>query len=217
MSDILNFKLRCSEIQQALYGSTGIVQSVCEENKEDIFYMLLFCLCVPQSKAVKVQQSIDELREVDFYNQYIPFNQLIEILKPNVRFCLMKAHRLVIIKNTFVLLWPVLLDAYQQYQRGLCDLKQIRDYLVNQIEGCGHKVAGHFLRNIGLRGLCILDTHVLDGMVKRKLIDRKPKSLTAKKYCEIENKMIKYAESIGLNVDELDLLWWSDKTGYVFK
>ena len=80
----------------------------------------------------------------------------------------------------------------------------------------GMKEAGHFLRNIGMSGLAILDVHIINGLRKRKLIPPE-KTLTNSSYCDIEDTMKDYAEQVGISLDELDLLLWSQKTGFVFK
>ena len=49
------------------------------------------------------------------------------------------------------------------------------------------------------------------------LINDVPKSLNKKRYLEIEKKYIKFADSISINMDELDLLLWSMKNGRILK
>ena len=49
------------------------------------------------------------------------------------------------------------------------------------------------------------------------MIEDLPKNLNKKKYLEIENRMKKFAEDTGIPIDELDLLLWSEETGFVFK
>jgi N-glycosylase/DNA lyase len=38
---------------------------------------------------------------------------------------------------------------------------ELRDYLINRVNGMGYKAASHFLRDIGALDLAIVDTHVL--------------------------------------------------------
>ena len=38
-----------------------------------------------------------------------------------------------------------------------------------------------------------------------------------KKYLAVEDRMRKFAEDIKINLDELDLLLWSNKTGVILK
>lgn len=85
-----------------------------------------------------------------------------------------------------------------------------RDVLVREIRGLGYKEASHFLRNIG-REFAILDRHILEwlGVSQR--------SLSRKKYLEIEEKFREIARRVEKSVSELDLLLWSMKTGMVLK
>jgi len=80
------------------------------------------------------------------------------------------------------------------------------------------KEATHFLRNIGLgKDLAILDRHILKNLNYYGVINELPKTLTKKKYLEIEDKMKKFSEEIKIPIDELDLLFWSEETGKIFK
>jgi N-glycosylase/DNA lyase len=92
-----------------------------------------------------------------------------------------------------------------------------RDWLVENVDGLGLKEASHFLRNTGVFGHAILDRHVLKNLVKMGVISEIPKSLGRKNYLVIEEKFKRYAAESGFSVEELDLLFWSDETGFVFK
>ena len=60
-----------------------------------------------------------------------------------------------------------------------------REWLVKNIKGLGFKEASHFLRNIGFDDYAIIDSHILDLLERYKFI-KPPKTLTRKKYMEIE-------------------------------
>ena len=95
---------------------------------------------------------------------------------------------------------------------------EFRNLVSKNIKGLGLKEAAHFLRNIGHgEEVAILDRHILKNLVKYGVIPEIPKSLTAKKYHEIEQKMFKFARKIGIHPAALDLLFWSEETGEVFK
>jgi N-glycosylase/DNA lyase len=51
-----------------------------------------------------------------------------------------------------------------------------------------------------------------DGIIKER-----PKSLTKKKYLEIEKKFRQLANKLGMSCAELDLYMWYMKTGWVLK
>ncbi|MHA1987758.1 MAG: N-glycosylase/DNA lyase, partial [Promethearchaeota archaeon] len=96
------------------------------------------------------------------------------------------------------------------------NLKELREWIVKNIKGLGYKEASHFLRNIGYKDYAIIDFHIVDLLTKFKLIE-KPKTLTKKKYLEIEEILSNIAEKLNLNLGELDLFLWYLETGKVLK
>ena len=92
----------------------------------------------------------------------------------------------------------------------------IRDWLVKNIKGLGYKEASHFLRNIGYKNYAIVDFHIVDLLVKYNLI-KKPKTVTKRKYLEIEGILQDLGVEIALNLAELDLYLWYMETGKVLK
>ncbi|MFN3910047.1 MAG: DNA lyase, partial [Candidatus Anstonellaceae archaeon] len=90
--------------------------------------------------------------------------------------------------------------------------------LVKEIDGLGLKEASHFLRNIGMmKNLAILDRHILKCLKYYGVIKEIPKTLTKKNYLEIEKRMIEFSKKIKIEPAKIDLLFWSEQTGYVFK
>ncbi len=94
----------------------------------------------------------------------------------------------------------------------------LREWIVKNIKGVGMKEASHFLRNIGYKNLAIIDFHIIDLLVKHNLVEEpKSKSLTPKKYLEIENVLGEISRRSGLHLGELDLYLWYLETGKVLK
>ena len=80
------------------------------------------------------------------------------------------------------------------------------------------KEANHVLRNLGFGDeIAILDRHILRNLVQLNIIDEIPKSITEKKYYEIEEKMKEYSEYSEITMGELDLVLWYKEAGEVFK
>lgn len=92
----------------------------------------------------------------------------------------------------------------------------LREWIVKNIKGLGYKETSHFLRNIGYKNYAIIDFHIIDLLVKYKLIE-KPKTLTKKKYLEIEEILKVIASQLNFNLAELDLYLWFSETGKVLK
>lgn len=99
------------------------------------------------------------------------------------------------------------------------DFNERRDFFAKNpgIKGIGYKEASHFLRNIGFKGYAILDKHILKALHEFGVIKNIERPNTKKRYIEIEKKMKTFSEKIGIDMDELDLLLWSRKTGRILK
>lgn len=92
----------------------------------------------------------------------------------------------------------------------------LRDWIVDNVKGLGYKEASHFLRNIGFDDFAIIDFHIVDLLVSHNLI-KKPKSLTRRKYLEIEKLLRSIARRTDLTLAELDLYLWYIETGKILK
>lgn len=93
---------------------------------------------------------------------------------------------------------------------------ELREWLAENVKGIGYKEASHFLRNIGYPDYSILDFHIIDILIRCSIIDR-PKTLTKRKYLEIEGLLKKIAKELSFNLGELDLYLWYIETGKVLK
>jgi N-glycosylase/DNA lyase len=96
------------------------------------------------------------------------------------------------------------------------DENKIREWLVKNVKGLGYKEASHFMRNIGFRNVAIIDFHIIDLLVKYKIIER-PKTITKKRYLEIEQVLARLAAKLHISLAELDLYLWYMETGKILK
>ncbi len=179
-------------------------------NKDDnaIFAELAFCLLTPQSNGHRCWDAIEKLRDSGLLFSGNA-NQIKKIIKTHARFHNTKARHIVSNRR--------LMDNVKDQLKNITDEKQTREWLVKNIRGFGYKEASHFLRNTGCQDVAILDRHILKNLVRYSAIESLPKSLTPKRYLEIEDKMKRFAEEIDIPFAELDLLFWSEETGEVFK
>lgn len=92
----------------------------------------------------------------------------------------------------------------------------LREWLVKHMKGLGYKEASHFLRNLGFTNVAILDFHVLNLLDKYGVVE-KPRTLTKRKYLEIESLLRRIAEELGVTLGELDLYLWYLETGKILK
>ncbi|MCS6886072.1 MAG: N-glycosylase/DNA lyase [Acidobacteriota bacterium] len=107
----------------------------------------------------------------------------------------------------------------RQKLESFSDAQACRDYFAanKQVVGVGYKEASHFLRNIGKRGYAILDRHVLRCLSELGVVSTPQPPANRSRYLEIEQLMKRFAEQVGIDFDELDLLLWSQITGEVLK
>lgn len=204
---ISSYKSKRNEIRKRLKE----FETVIEKSDKEIFAELSFCLCTPQSKAKFCDIAIKSLQRTSLL-----YNGRAEELRRylNVRFGMIKSKRIVKARKFFTK------DGKLRIKEKIFSFSspdKLRMWLVENVDGLGMKEASHFLRNIGLgTGFAILDRHILKNL-KRFGVINKIKPLTKKRYLEIERKMKKFAESIGIPMEELDLLLWSNETGEIFK
>ncbi len=174
------------------------------------FYELAFCILTPQSSAVNAEQTILELANDDFSGRGFDPTSYLRDPRHYIRFHNTKAKRLLAIRNSFSELHPHLNDP-------LLPAEQKRDIVLEAVNGLGMKEASHFLRNIGVRGLAILDRHILKHLLRLGVIREIPASLSMKRYLEIEKLWKRFANRVDISIDELDLLFWSMETGEIRK
>lgn len=179
---------------------------------DEYFYELCFCICTPQSKAENSLKVQNILKKLEFKEKEIRLEKITEILRqPDnyIRFHNQKAKRLLLIKENYSNIENLILSNIDNYEK--------RNKLELMINGFGLKEASHFLRNIGYRNLAIFDRHILKNFIKIGLFTEIPNINSKKNYLEVELKFLKFAETINIPIDELDLLFWSFENGEIIK
>lgn len=184
-----------------------------EGTDEELFAELVFCLFTPQSKARQCWAAVERLRDCGllFYGDA---PEIAARLK-GVRFHNTKAANLVRLRRLFSKGGRL---AVREILDGLGEPPGAREWLVANVRGLGYKEATHFLRNIGRgAGMAILDRHILRNLVALGVLDDLPRSLSRRRYLQIEQAMAQIAEAAGMTVEELDLLLWCKETSDLFK
>ena len=176
----------------------------------EYFYELAFCLLTPQSKQKYAEIVIEKLKKRNFIKK--PFNPTPILRDPKhyIRFHNVKGQRLLQLRKVFPSIYTELTDRDQTPE-------SLRELLLQNVTGLGWKEASHFLRNIGFRGLAILDRHILKHLHQLKVIPDQPKSISPKRYKEIEQCFLHFSNKVSIPMDELDLLFWSEQTGEIRK
>lgn len=193
-----------------------------ETTKQKIIEELIFCLLTPQTKATAAFEAVQKLKKEDLLLDY---NQ--KQLSSNQK------QILVVLRNTKGIRFhnnktKNILELQQKISKGFVEelinsinsqpIENVRNQLHSSVRGYGLKEASHFLRNIGQgKEIAILDRHILNNLKKYEVIQEIPKTITTKKYFEIENQMKYFSKKINIPLDELDLVFWSKQTGNIFK
>ncbi len=213
MYTITELKQKYSKKKKDIDKKLDEFREIFKESDKRVFEELAFCLCTPQSKATASWSAILSLKKNNLLYKG-NFNQIKPFLN-TVRFNETKAKRIVLARSIFMKNGKILI---KNKISSLKNSKLMREWLIENINGFGPKESSHFLRNIGFgNNLTILDVHILRNLKKYGVIEEIPSSMTHKKYYEIEEKMKKFSKKIKIPLDALDLLFWSEQTGIIFK
>jgi len=179
-----------------------------KKSSQDIFKELCFCLLTANFSAsggIKIQNTIGD--GFLFLTQEELAQKLAEL-----------GHRFPNARAEFIFQARKYKDNIKQILQEISPDSEKRKFLAENIKGLGFKESSHFLRNIGHKNVAIIDFHIIDLLVKSMVIEKpKSKSLTPKKYAEIENILKKLAEKTNTNLGELDLYLWYEETGKILK
>lgn len=177
--------------------------------REEYFYELAYCLCTPMSKAENAWQVQKKLREENFIqNPFNPVN-ILKNTKHYIRFHNQKSK--YILEN--LAQFDEILKIIDMENHSI----EKRNMLAKFVKGFNLKEASHFLRNIGFRGLAILDRHILRNMKELELINSDFIIKNSNDYFKVEAIFKQFSEEINLDSDILDLVLWSKETGKVLK
>jgi len=174
--------------------------------EEDLFKELCFCILTANYSA---ERGIRIQKEINLGFLSLPLDELARKLRE-------LGHRYPEIRAKYIVEARKYLGKLKKVLESFDDEALLRDWLVKNVKGLGYKEASHFLRNIGFKNIAIIDFHIIDLLVKYGIIER-PRSLTKKKYMEIEDILRKIAEISGLTLAELDLYLWHMETGKILK
>ena len=177
-----------------------------KKSKEEIFKELCFCLLTANFSAIGGMKIQNEMG-----NKFHVLSE--EELSKKLS---QLGHRFPNMRAKFIFEAQKYKDNLKEILDSLETDEEKRNWLVKNIKGLGMKESSHFLRNIGYKNLAIIDFHIIDLLVKQNLIE-KPKTITSKKYIEIENILKELTEKTDTSLGELDLYLWYEETGKILK
>ena len=180
---------------------------------ERLFEELTFCIFTAGASARMGLRSVESVRSV-----------LISGSTRDIQRAITGRHRFPNARGAYVF-------ETREYLRQQCGLRlgealssfkssdERRDFLAanREVRGIGYKEASHFLRNVGYRGYAILDKHLLSRLTEFEVIESPKPPSTKRQYVATEESVKRFADAIGIDFDELDLLLWYTKTGEILK
>lgn len=189
-------------------------RSVFEQGDEAVFHELCYCILTAGSSARMGMRTVACLKDVLLIAGERELQQRAE--KGRVRFWRIR---------------PSYIVHTREYLKRICGLRlrdlirsfhspaERRDFFARNkdIKGLGYKESSHFLRNVGFGGYAILDKHIVNSLREMKVITPRLRPGTRSSYLEIENRLFRFADEVGIDIDHLDLLLWSRKTGEILK
>ncbi len=189
-------------------------RAVYERGDEAIFEELCFCILTAGSSARMGLRTVEALRDILLTGTEKELQKRAQVHR--VRFWRLRPAYIYRTRE-------YLRDRYdmklQKLLESFDDPRERRDFLATNrsIKGLGFKEASHFLRNIGFQGYAILDKHIVNSLREMGIIDKRLTPASRKGYLAIEERLTRFSREIGIDMDHLDLLLWSRKTGEILK
>lgn len=181
-------------------------------NDEKIFHELCFCILSSGVGPKVAEKSLEKIKD-DLWDG--TSQELINLLQGVHKYPDKVSYLLVTrdyLKEEFNFKIKSLIKKFE-------DKIERRDFFANNknIKGLGYMQASHFLRNLGFKGYAILDRNNIKSLYEIGVLEETKPNSTRKKYLEAEKKMGDFAKAINIDIDELDLLLWLRKRGYIPK
>ncbi|MEM3374301.1 MAG: N-glycosylase/DNA lyase [Candidatus Woesearchaeota archaeon] len=189
-----------------------ILKKINKNNDERIFEELCFCILTANGSALTGIKAIQ-------YSRDILINGTKEEIQKKLKESGVRFHNRAeyIFHNREKLKKDYNFEIKKLIDEKKHNKQELREFFVSYIKGFSYKEASHFLRNIGVFDYAILDKHILRTMLEYKIIREIPKTITKKKYLELEQKFIDFSKFLNIDMNELDLLLWQTKTGKILK
>ena len=201
-------KLKNSPIKSIVDSRMNEFSEMGKKSNDELFKELCFCLMTANFSAVggiKIQNAIGD--------KFVSMPE-----KELAKHLMVLGHRFPNMRAKFIVEARKHRNNIRKILAPFDTDSERRKWFAENVKGLGMKESSHFLRNIGFKNVAIIDFHIMDLLARNGLIEKpKNKSLTPKKYLEIENVLKKIAKETGLNLGELDLYLWYEETGKILK
>ena len=198
--------LKQSSIKKTIDNRMNEFKELGNKSSNEIFKELCFCFMTANFSAEGGMRIQSELGDKFLF---LSEEELAKELKK-------LGHRFPNSRANFIFEARKYKDNIKDILFSLGDEIKMRDWLVKNLKGLGYKESSHFLRNIGFKNISIIDFHIIDLLVKNRIIEE-PKTITPKKYLEIEEILRQITKKTNTNLGELDLYLWYEETGKILK
>lgn len=211
---LLQFEKFFKEPYSWFYGG-GDIRLMPVDTSDDcrIFEELAFCIFTANASAEMGAKAVDAVRNVLITGSAQDMTRRLEGI---YRFNNIRPEYIVhtrnYLENNFKFKLKEKLMSFK-------NANEARNFLAfnKDIKGLGLKESSHFLRNIGFKGCAILDKHIINSMHEFGILKTNDKPKNSDEYFDMEKKFTQFSKDIGINMDELDLLLWSRKSGRILK
>ncbi|MFX1443722.1 MAG: N-glycosylase/DNA lyase [Promethearchaeota archaeon] len=198
--------LKNSEIKQVIDARIHEFEHIGAQSIEEIFKEMCFCIMTANCGAEKCIEIHEGIR-----NGFLNLSQ--EKLADKFKTL---GYRFPNIRSEYIIEARKYKDDLEKVIKTNDDVNGLRDWIVKNVKGLGYKETSHFLRNIGYKNYAIIDFHIINILTKNNFI-KKPKTMTKKRYLEIEIVLKNIGDTLNLNMAELDLYLWYLETGKILK
>jgi len=195
-----------NEVRRVVEARVKEFESLKDSSRKDLFKELCFCILAANFSAERSLRIVEEIGD-----------DLLKLSEEELAETLRRlGHRFPSSRARYIVQARRSLDELVEILKTVDDEFMVREWLVRNVKGVGYKEASHFLRNIGFKNLSIIDFHIIDLLARYGLIKR-PRSLTRRRYLEIEGLLRRISEELGISLAELDLYLWYMETGRILK
>jgi len=185
-----------------------------------LFKELVFVILTSQSGAKKSWEATEKLEENSLLEEGSR-EDIAEVLAAyEVQYERNKAQ--YIVNNREKLSQPTLTDPEKSLKIhnkiSSENLDKSREWFAQNIKGISWKGSSHFLRNIGYGDdFAIVSSHIVDVLYQMDILESTEQPKDKEEYLNVEEKMRDLSQELEIDIQALDLVLWSMKTGEVFK
>ncbi len=173
---------------------------------EEVFKEIVFCILAANfaaSRSLRIVEELgDKLMKLDADGLALELRRL--------------GHKYPEVRARYIVEARMKLPEIIEALRSGWGEHELRDWLTENVRGLGIKEASHLLRNLGYGNIAIIDFHIL-RVLRRYGVVGEFRSLTRRRYLEIEGLLRELAKRLGISLAELDLYLWYMDTGRIVK